>query len=41
MRSSLRSAKTDGSHGNMHSDASIFDRFSDRLSRHAHLQPNP
>jgi hypothetical protein len=40
MRLSLLSAKTDGRHGNMQSDTRIFDRFSDQLSRDAHLQPN-
>jgi len=37
MSISILNAKTDGRLGNMHSDAPIFDRFSDRLSRHAHL----
>jgi hypothetical protein len=41
MRSSLLSAKTNGRNGNMHSDASVFYRFSDQLSRHAQIQPNP
>jgi hypothetical protein len=41
MRLSLRGAKNDGKPRNMHSGASVFGRFCDRLSRHAHLQPTP
>jgi len=40
MRLSLLGAKTDGKHLNMHSDTIMFDRFCDRLSRHARIQPN-
>ena len=40
MRLSLLSAKTDDKHGNMQSDTSMFDSFSDQLRRDANLQPN-
>jgi hypothetical protein len=41
MRLSLRGAKNDGKHHNLHSGVSMFGRFCDRLSRYAHLQPHP